>query len=72
MKLKIIKLHPAMGNNCDLICEDIYGKSHTVDLFRDGSLPEGTKPEDLIGKTVEVGFLSPYIEIANDGVKILD
>jgi hypothetical protein len=72
MKLTVIKLHPAFGNNCDLICEDEPSKKHTVGLFLDGSLPEEVKPEDLIRKTVEVGFLSPHIEIANDGVRICD
>lgn len=68
MKLKVESVHP---NGVDFICRDQDNERHTVDLFVNGDLPENTQIQDLVGKTVGVDELLPYIEIAF-GVKILD
>lgn len=54
----------------DYNCVDEEGNSHLVDLFVDGGIPnpETVTDEMLIGKTIEVDHLHPYLEIAN-GVK---
>lgn len=51
--------------------EDESGKDRLIDFFVDGSLDRRfTKPESIIGKTVEVEWLHPYQEIANN-IKII-
>lgn len=55
-------------------CRDAQGATHRVDLIVDGSLPDtfAENPALLNGKSVEIGFLAPYIEIANDGVRVVE
>ena len=62
MILKVIKDvdHPHNYHTC----EDESGRLHRVDLLVNGDLPEETTPEDLVGKTVTVDYLAPYITIA--------
>lgn len=55
-------------HNCKVIPS---GNVMKIDLLVSGDLREDTIPEDLIGKTVEVGWCHPYISIAGD-VKILE
>lgn len=64
MLLKVKGFMPTPNNERDLECFDENGKKHYVDFIVDGSLPENISAEDLIGKTIEVEYLTPYIEIA--------
>jgi hypothetical protein len=70
MRLLVKKLLETPNNRSDFVCEDDMGNDHNVDLFVDGTLPDGTTPESLIGREVDVDYLSIYMEIAN-GVKLL-
>lgn len=49
-------------------CVDEQNHTHRVDLLTDDS-KVGT-PQSLVGKKIEVEYLTPYIEIAH-GVKVL-
>lgn len=61
MLLKVIG--PSLTDQ-DVYCLDENGKKHLVDFLVHGSLPKGTTRDDLIGRTIEVEFLSPFVEIA--------
>jgi transcription elongation factor Elf1 len=65
MKLKVIRYDE--DYLCH-ICEDESENRHRVDLTSDGSLPCEIDGQDveiyLVGKTVSVNRLNPYIEIA--------
>jgi len=37
-----------------------------IDLLVSGCFPKETTPESLVGKTIEIGWLHPYVEIAED------
>jgi hypothetical protein len=67
MKLKVIAYNE-LSNYHE--CRDEQGNFHRVDLFVDGTLPEGITREFIIGRAVEVEFLSAFEEIGH-GVKIL-
>lgn len=71
MKLDVISYNEAANYHN---CRDEDGYAHKVDLIVDGSLGDQfvENPKLLNGKSVEVGFLAPYIEIANDGVRLVD
>lgn len=68
MKLKVenyYDFHPADT----YLCRDEEGRTHYVDLLVDGTFSEILSIEDrktLIGKTVEVDYLSPFVEIASN------
>lgn len=49
-------------------CQDDEGRTYRVDLIVDGTLPDdmAQNPEQLVGRTVQVGWLSPFIEIAQE------
>lgn len=64
MRVKVMRYNPAPLDYHDVI--DTLGNKRRVDMMVDGAFPPGIKAEDIVGKTYEVGFLSPYIEIAND------
>jgi hypothetical protein len=67
-----MKLH-VISYNADHdyhVCKNDDGHRVNVDLLVDGSLPEGTAPLDLIGKTVEVEYTHAYVSIAN-GVRLI-
>lgn len=70
MKLKIIKPYLHGGTtkeNCsDFECVDEEGRTHRVNIFVDGGLPENITTDELIGRTIECRSLSPFLEIAND------
>lgn len=55
------------------LCIDAEGNHHRVDLFVDGSLRQQgyATNESVVGLTVRVGYLTPYVSIANDGVEIV-
>lgn len=52
------------------ICCDEDNSDHRIDLFVNGDLT-GIDPKSLVGKTVEVKRLHPFLEIAH-GVKVLE
>ena len=62
MILTIKDRHPTGEGDFKCVNED--GKTITVDLFTDGSLPSDTDRDALIGKRVQVGWLGVYIYIA--------
>ena len=47
-------------------CTDESGKKRRLDLITSGCLPEGTKPEDIVGKKVTVGWTHPFLEMAEE------
>lgn len=67
MKFEIIKWESLLDFHR---CIDEDGQSHQVDLFINGDLDESITAEELVGKTVSVERLTPYLELAH-GVKIL-
>ena len=78
MKLDVISYN-APGKYHD--CRDTSGDVRRVDLILDWSLPDKTRkePELLVGKSVEVGYIRPFIlcppgqqYIANGGVRIIE
>lgn len=71
MRLEVISYN-SIGNYHDCLGSD--GSRHKVDLIVEGSLPQDfvDNPRALNGKCVEIGFLAPYIEIANDGVRVIE
>jgi len=68
MKLKVKSYSAAEYYH---LCVDENGNSHRIDLFVNGDLPKGLDNLDLVGKTVEVDYTSPYIEIGY-GVTIVE
>ena len=44
--------------------EDRQGKKRLVDVMINGDFPEGTNPDELVGKTVACDYDYPYITIA--------
>ncbi len=52
------------------LCRDYRGGMHRVDLMVDGGFPD-SKPEDLVGKTVECESMHAYVAIAQ-GVRIVE
>jgi len=62
VKLKVLKYVRAEDYH---ICEDDKGTIHRVDLFVDGSL-KGHDIDSIIGKMVDVDYLSPDGEIAHE------
>lgn len=69
MKLKILNWRGFPSNHHE--CRDEKGKTHRVDLLVSGCFPPKTDPKSLVGKTVEVEWLSIYCEIAHK-VKIIE
>jgi hypothetical protein len=70
LKLKVIGWDPVGEVH---ICQDEKGKERRVDLevgARGDGLP--LKRKDLIGKTVEVEYVFPYIELAMDPIEIVE
>lgn len=67
MKLKVIdyKPHPMDWH----VCIDERGNQMKLDLLVSGDLDEGTRPESLVGKTVEIEGAHAYVSIAH-GVRI--
>ena len=61
MKLKVIE-YDEYGNFHS--CEDQDGLRYRVDLLVCGELPEETTHASLVGKTVEVEELIPYLLLA--------
>ena len=70
MELTIIKKGPNPDQHSDFYCRDEEGESHLVDIFVDGGIPSGITDDELIGRTIEISHLHPYLEIASD-VKLL-
>jgi len=66
--LKIIKYEdmPLMWH----VCVDEAGQKHQIDIMIDGGFPD-TDPNDLVGKKISIGLLSPYLEIAHE-VKVIE
>ena len=67
MKLTIDKVYDPQLKNFpkpEFHCADENGKSHIVDVWVDGALPEELNRHNLIGETIEVDYLHPYSEIA--------
>lgn len=69
MKLKILRFD---ANELAHICSDEEGKEHRVDILVDGGIDTAKHSDEaLIGRTVEVSFLTPFVEIAHD-VRLID
>lgn len=74
MKLRVIGV--VMNPDCHAgnehhRCEDVEGNLHRVDLYvglqKDSNI-HGVCPKDLVGKTVEVDWLQPHLELAQNAV----
>lgn len=63
MRLKVIRL--LQDDKNDLVCEDENGERHNVDFFTGGEFPKNVEPASLIGRTIEVDYLYPYLEFAS-------
>lgn len=48
------------------VCRDIDGNKHRIDLMASGDFPQGTKPEELIGKRVSCAYTFPSVSIGMD------
>ncbi len=70
MKLDVIS-YCANMNYHD--CRDKDGEVHHVNLIVEGSLPDeiAENPKLLVGKSVEVGSVFPFLLLA-DGVRIIE
>ena len=68
MKLKVMSYNEREVYH---LCVDENGDSHRIDLFVNGDLPKGLDSLYLVGKTVEVDYTSPSIEIGY-GVTIVE
>jgi len=45
---------------------DGYSTPTFIDLLTHGDFPKDTKPESLVNKTISIGWLNPYISIAQE------
>jgi hypothetical protein len=52
-------------------CTIGFGRRMTVEVLTFGGLPKSTTADDLIGKTLEVEDLTPFIQVA-PGVRIAE
>ena len=70
MELKV--LSSIFPGSRDFKCRDENGKEYYMDLYVDGGINESDWPaEKLIGKTVYIDYMHPYLFIGN-GVKVLE
>ena len=67
MRLKIVSYSQCLDAH---MCIGDDGREYRVDLLIDGGLGP-LDPAELLGKTVEVEFLNPYIYLAL-GVRLVD
>ncbi len=68
MKIKIGKYNERfMAHECR-VEGDL--RDRLMDVLVDGGFPDGTNPEDVIGKEIEADYSYPHVEIAM-GVKSL-
>ena len=51
-------------------CVDEQGHAHRVDVVVGGELGD-MAPQDLVGRTIEIKYMTPYVSIAH-GVKLLE
>ena len=68
--MEILKVLKYIEDESYHICTDQNGNSRRIDLMASGSLPIGTNPAELTGKTVRIRYAFPFIECA-DGVELL-
>lgn len=72
MKYKVKSRFPFWKEDTtDFTCVNEDGKECRIDLFVNGDLPEETKAEDLIGKTVEVENIQPFLFLGS-GIRIVE
>ena len=69
MKLTVIKENVPLSFHD---CIDENGNLYRVDLFIDGKAPKGITGADLVGKTIEVDYIYPYLYIAAGPVVIFE
>ena len=70
MKFKVKKYNCIEEPIYTHVCINENGASQFVDLMVNGDFPEDFDPTELVGKTVEVERIHPYIAIAHN-VKII-
>lgn len=68
MKLRVEAYIPPPLDYCE--CRDEKGFVHRVDLVVSGQLGDMT-PDQLVGRTVEVGSFTPWVEVGHD-VRLLE
>lgn len=66
MKLTVLRPYNPRGlaHPTDFECEDEHGKVRRVDLFVDSKFPADLDAKGLIGKTIIVDDLYPFLELA--------
>lgn len=67
MELRVIRYNSVANYH---LCRGLDGKEHRVDLFVDGPI-EGHDDKSIVGHSVSVDYLSPFIEIASN-VKVIN
>ncbi len=72
LKLKSYNDFTKVGMPDTYICIDEEGYEHKVDIHVDGGLGKaGEDRKSLVGRKIQVEYLTPYLEIANN-VKLLE